>query len=338
MAVHEASATRASINSAIAAASNGDTINIAAGTVANGTIMSVTKYLTIQGQGKTSTFIVGPGFSINLSTDGPMEIKDIDFTANSVGVGDGINIGNGTVHACEINIHDCNFDNYEFGIWIEGAHGVVWNCDFAGNDHDFRNKGYTGSDLNTHDSGEGKPSAPWAADSLHQMVFEDCTFTSNQAEIRCDSEYPATLVIRHCSISLGAGGGFPSFHDQHGDAGEASTQQGVRIYNNTITGTSNDGRFSDIRGGNTNWVYNNTNNAGSGIDLSIDFSENPTGGTVATNNNVWNNGGTGTWSVNVSDGASYTASQPGGFVELEYPHPFRDTGNPIDDLKFMVRA
>jgi hypothetical protein len=303
---------RASVATCVGAASIGDTINISAGNAAWSSAVLIRKGLAIVGAGPGLTNITGPGFGVDLAMDNRLEISGISFQATSMSNGTGIEISNETVHPDQVRLYNLTFTNYEFGIWVGGAHGVVHNTTFTNNDHDFRIKGYRSGELANH-----TPPPPWLYDSLHQWVAEDCTFnwTRSGNSIRVDTEFPATYVIRYSTFNTN---GIADTVDMHGSAGEANNQQGVRLYNNTLNFTTGL-RFADIRGGVNHLIYNNTSNR----SATIDFSANPGGSPVATNSFVWNNTPANSWHVNRFDGATYTAAAPANFTELPYPHPFR---------------
>ena len=294
----------------------GDTITIPAGSSTTWTsAITITRGIKVIGAGPTKTTITGSGFNINLTVDNLVQISGIAFKAASKGVGIGIMITNGTVHPDQLRFFDVSFTNYEFGIWNEGGHGVVHNATFTNNDHDFRCKGYLSGDLSRH-----SPSPPWLYNSLHQWVIEDSTFNfTGSGSIRADTEYPATFIIRYSTFNI-SNDDYPQPVDMHGSAGTANNQQGVRMYNNTFN-LNVDGRCADLRGGMNHLFYNNTL-TGPG-DCAVEFSANPSGSQVATNNFVWNNTPSNRWSVGRVNGASYTPAAPGNFSELAYPHPFR---------------
>ena len=317
---------RASINSCIGNARIGDTINISAGTVASGTIMSISKGITITGAGIGNTTINGAGFNIALAVDNRIEISGITFTGS--GSSTGIDIGGESVHEEQIVIHDCYFSGYFQAIHIGQAHGVVYHCTFTSNEHHFYITGYPGGVISNH-----TPAPPWAWNSQHYLVVEDCILgPSSPKQIQVVTEYPFNYMFRHNTIS--EDGSYPQPFDMHGSAGTAENNIGVVIYDNTFN-LSADGRVADIRGGKYNLVYNNVL-TGSG-DGDIALSANPGGSKKPTDTYIWGNTPGGKWSISTEDGVTlnsdYFTSQPGGFVQLTYPHPLRGIDNPPESPK-----
>jgi len=321
--------SRADINAAVAAAQVGDTVLIPAGTVPSGTAINLTKGISIRGAGVGQTTINGAAFTINLAADNRLEISDMTL-AGSGGSNTGIQCNISAVHPDQIRFHNLAISNYEFGIHVEGCHGVVHNTTFTNNDHDFRNVGYTSADLAKH-----SVAPPWLYDSLHQFVVEDSTFNwTGTSSIRADTEYPATFVIRYSTFNI-TNDDFPQPVDMHGSAGTHNNQQGVRMYNNMFN-LNTDGRCADLRGGMNHLFYNNTL-TGPG-DCAVAFSANPGGSQVAVNNFVWNNSPANRWTVEREDGATSSAAPPSNFTELPYPHPMRQGsgGVPRSPLNLVV--
>jgi hypothetical protein len=296
----------------------GNTINVSAGAASWSSPITITKGVYIVGAGSSSKIITGSGFVIDLNSDAPVEISGFGLKSSGSGNGTGISVRDEAVHEEQIRIYNCSFERYEFGIWVESAHGVVHDCTFTNNDHDLRVKGYLSGELNNH-----AQSPPWAWNSQHFWVMEDCTFNWSRSDmsIRIDTEYPASFIIRHSTFNITGSAGYADIIDMHGSAGVAENRVGILLYGNTIN-AAYDVRFADIRGGINHLVYNNRI---IGSDTWIDLSANPGGSQKATNTYIWNN--TGSWGISAQDGVrlnvEYFMSQPANFSELQYPHPLR---------------
>lgn len=315
--------TRAKINTCITTAGLNGTVNIPAGTVSSGTAMPITQGVTIVGAGVGSTIINGNGFSIDLSVDNRVEISGITFTGTG-GAGVGISIG-GSIHAEQVVIHDCYFSGYFQAVYFNYIHGVIYNSTLTSNEHHFYTDGYPDGDLGGHSS------PPWAWNSQHYWVIEDCTLgPTNPKQIMIVANCPVNYMVRHSRITENSG--YPQAFDMHGDATQSSCENrlGIVIYRNDVVNFSNDGQIADIRGGKYSIVWNNTA-TGAG-DVSADCSANPGGSTPPTNTYIWGNTPSGKWSMSNANGSACYNYAPSGFGEattlLAYPHPLRGNDSP----------
>ncbi len=131
----------ADTQSAINAASNGTTIEIANGsytwnqqvTNANGIFVHLIAQ-TVGGVTITRTYTGGHLIVLNASPNGNVELGGINFTSNLTGSNDNYSF---TVNVNQLSgrpvlVHDCSFvTGYEYGLQFQGNGGVVWNCSFA---------------------------------------------------------------------------------------------------------------------------------------------------------------------------------------------------------------
>lgn len=330
-----AGTSRADVNAAIALAQVGDTVTIPAGTSTWSSPITITKGIYIIGAGPSNTKLINgatgetPIFNIALTADNRMEISGIYFQDAGLNFdSDGIHISNETIHEEKVRIYNCIFDSFIFGIHIHAAHGVVHNSTFINNDHNFRVVGYLSGDLANH----AFDLPPWAWNSQHFWVMEDCTINytrDTSTVLSIDTEFPASYMIRHTTWNVNRpGASWYDTIDMHGRTGNTSIENniGIVIYNNTINFTGNTGggqRFADIRGGKFHLVYNNVVTGVSSI--SIELSSNPSGSPRPTDTYIWNNSPA--FRINTFDGVAlnvdYFLSPPPGFVELAYPHPLR---------------
>lgn len=314
-----ASADRASINSCLSSASVGDTINISAGTVGTGTAISITKGIHIVGAGQGSTTINGRGFAIRLTSDARMEISDITFSGTG-GSTVAIDFPDTTpiVHEDQVVLHDLYISGYWSAIRTEydGAHGVIYDSTLTGNEHHGYFGGYPDG-VNNH------VQPPWAWNSQHYWVYEDCTIGPTSPEqIMFVTEYPVNYMLRYNNITERSG--YPQIGDMHG--GGSENDVGVVFYNNTVD-LNNDGMLIEIRGGGYNLVYNNTTTGTGdpyiGLDGSCSSQCDSTHDTY-----VWGNTGYTLETSGNKESTNYYLYQPGNFAELRYPHPLRSGASP----------
>lgn len=326
-----ASATRASINSALSSAAAGDTINIAAGTVADGTVMDITKGIYIIGAGTNSTTIAGRAFSIALSgADARVELSHFKITGPATESAGAISFpDDGTIHEDQFVAHDLHISGHwtAFDVDYEGAHGVVYNCTLTGNEHHGYFGGYPGA-IQNHTA------PPWAWNEAHYFTYEDCVIgPSSPEQIMFVTEFPFPYMIRYSAITERSG--FPQIGDMHGDGG-ANDQVGVVINNNTFD-LDNDGFAIEIRGGGYCLVYDNTE-IGAG-DPSIELDANCVSQCDDTHDTyIWDNTGFTISSDGNTLNVDYFIVEPTSFVGLAYPHPLRSGAVTVPNLQIVGKA
>lgn len=324
-----ASATRTSINSCISSSAIGDTIQIAAGTVTSGTVMSITKGLIIQGAGIGSTTINGNGFSINLTADNRVEISGITFTGTG-GTSEAIYSDGTPTHPSEIVIHDVEMSGYFNAVNIDQGFGVMYDSTITGNEHAFRFGGYSSVP-------SGIPALPWARNSNYFFVVEDCVMgptSPEQIMVVTNGVFP--YYFRHNMITENSS--FPEIFDLHGINPGELNNIGVVITENTFSLVP-DGRAVNLRGGTENLVYNNhvanSNNADIEMDANCGGNCDP-----VTDTHIWGNDALmGVAAFGNTLNVNYFLSAPAGYDvgtsdELAYPHPFRDATPPASTPRF----
>lgn len=341
-----ASNARADVLNAYNATSNGDTLDVPAGTNTWATPITIAKLITVQGSGTNSCRIrnssAGPSggwlpiFNINLATDGVVRITGFwfeDTSSSDLENADslGIQMPGGGVFERQVRIDNCVFKNFRWGIYNNGAWGVAHNCYFLDNRVGFRVQGFNvAGDLPV--SG-----APYGWDSTNNFVLEDCIFERQAWTFDIyegDTEWPAQYVVRNCVFNLdrAANIGLDGF-DMHGEVQSGRINIGIQVYSNyfnyTGSSTVNPSRFADIRGGVGSLIYSNVVVGPGTMQTTIDVRDDPTAGVLTTNNWIWaNTDDSGGFAVSGGDGCAinvnwFETGAPPGFAQIPYPHPLR---------------
>lgn len=290
-----------SVNTCVANASAGDTINFTQGTATWTNTISIGKALTINGNG--TTLIDGAGliygfFYINNFTDNANLMRITNFTFNSVKVAD----YRRAIYAAYVTLEKLRIDhnNFHYGIYqmeLSGAiKGVVDNNKF------YNGNGFLELSCNTRE----QANAAWADLSVgtnNSIFIEDNKFiidenwplsTTNGNGV--DGNNGAKIVFRYNEFdydkspytdslaTIGFHGNGGSYWERGSDVGNRSVAI-MEIYNNTMHGPRIDTMFG-FRGG-VALIYNNhhldTYGGKSGIRLTEEeYSPNYTSAFVIT--------------------------------------------------------
>jgi hypothetical protein len=262
----------ADVKSTLDRANAGDTVIIPSGSATWDSTLTVSKSVTIQGSGSSSTKIVRKsGFNgdlINITklpSDVPVRITGIFFDNVAMrpnAVTSDVNItnnGNNAPKWSKIRIDNCAFNGGQYAVnWQGYAYGVTDHCTFT--------NVWVGIHLfgGTGDFGD----LAWArkdaqAGGPNSVFTEDCTFIWNDAVGGAPGspwvtyhEYGGRSVLRYCTIdSSGYSGSMEGPVDCHGNqsywADISNDYRGTirfEFYNNIVK-INNSFRIMDARGG-----------------------------------------------------------------------------------------
>jgi len=247
--VYTTNGSQSDVNSAIANAATGDTVNVPAGTYtwgANGVQVSVNKAITLAGAGTGSTTIAidptsgtyGSG-AINISAAAVVRDFKVTTSANSV-----TPFSCYTVNGWRItNIVAAMVSNSQQYFCYAGSYGLIDNCTITGP---------TGDSELIFTRG---PADSWQTASsmgtANAVYVEDCTFPGSGYV--CDANSNARIVIRFCTIANAS-----AKVDGHGVASNSPPRsvRHMEIYNNHWTATSGYANELELRGG-TGMVFDN---------------------------------------------------------------------------------
>lgn len=256
---------RPNINTAVTAASEGDTVRIPAGTFRLDQTVTITKKISLQGFGIDTTILYrdesisdatlegwGPMFLFNINSDrnSKVSISKITFKGQipSVVTGDGgsmaADIGVKIVNAVDFVVHNCKFYGFgDTGLQIRHkdylARGLVFKCQFYNN-----SKGTLGLGLGYGLCiyGEG---LRWVdgiqLGDRNAIYVEDCYFERSRHEVA--SAGGAQMVIRYSQFRKHIAVKNAHCIDTHQDRGpgNGTNTYGTRryeIYGNSIINTT----------------------------------------------------------------------------------------------------
>jgi len=230
------------VESAISAASDGDTVEIPAGTCAWSSTVTITdRELTIRGQSLTSPTITG---KMVVSNDEGYTITLKDF--KMIGAGYLLEINGGVKDFRVTNMTFIQSSSYATVIWGD-THGVIDNCTY----------GPSTSGASAIYIGNAGTTDAYAEDSVlgtdDQVVIEDCTITRSShagGTHAVWSDRGSSYTVRYCTIA-----GYEL--DVHGHCTTGGARE-FEIYENDIeilSGASNKA-WAVIRGG-TGVIYDN---------------------------------------------------------------------------------
>jgi hypothetical protein len=252
--------------SAYNAASEGDIVSIPGGTSTWSSTLFISKAITIQGSGKSTTIInvdIDPVFFVRLSSDVSVRVTGIAFTQSGnlyTAVRVRPNVYGNVLRS--IRIDNCKFTNGTRTLNIQAdTYGVIdsnefINCNIA-----------VGFEGNNNSSWQ----LPIAAGTANAMFIEDNTFTiTNSAPTEPNEliyhQEGARSVTRYNTFEAGTyTAGAALFFDSHGSwvtgGNRYRGQPIIEMYRNTLN-CNNSYRAVNIRGGSV-LLHDNTGNCNS---------------------------------------------------------------------------
>jgi hypothetical protein len=265
-----ASTAQRDVAAAVASAQDGDTVVIPAGNSTWTSALTITKAITLQGQGIGKTFWRRHQGFLNLqpTNNKPIRVTGIYFDMSPYSGSDGDRPAINFYGTCtSLRIDHCYFLCGERAVYLHGiGYGVVDHCTFRNN--------YIS--LMPSMSGSDGGSNSWAQaikpGDINTLVVEDCTFLCDQPGgssgfIESDfyGQNGARCCIRHCNFDY-TGTGLPfKPGDAHGYS--PSWGNGTRFYEiyNNVFHCKYTYRFAYLRGGTQIWHDNQfiRDNAGS---------------------------------------------------------------------------
>jgi hypothetical protein len=257
--IKAASTSQADVQAAVRAARNGDTVVLPAGDSTWRGTVTITKNITLQGQGINSTFLREHLQLLILSpaVNAPIRITGIYFDGSPFGQvsGEPTNrVGIAIYKTCtQLRIDNCYFNNWNPSIHYSGKiYGVTDHCTF--------HNGYVelqfSQDLG--DFGAADWRTPIHPGGLDTMVVEDCTFLvdvpgtkSDFIENRIYGQAGGRACIRHNTFTFKSA--LPMIFDAHGESPNNGNAWGhsthfYEVYNNTFN-CKYTYRFWNLRGG-----------------------------------------------------------------------------------------
>jgi hypothetical protein len=257
------------LNSAISASSNGDIVQISAGSCSMGALnMMTNKNITIQGAGKDSTVITansGWGQIEYTSSNSP-QFRLSGFTLTSTSTPGTII----TVWADQsaswrgpfiIDNIKLNYPNNgpDGAIGIFGpVYGLIYSCDFI---QSYEAHILTGLGVSSESGAIGSLTGSYGASLAYQpgasnyLYIEDCTFTgtSSAGAAVMDTGYTGgRWVFRHNTVTRGT-------IYAHWTSGGSWNSLWLEVYNNKFIWDGDSGyQVMRLQGGGTGLIYNNT--------------------------------------------------------------------------------
>jgi hypothetical protein len=343
-----ASTAQKDVAVAVASAQDGDTVQIPAGDSKWTSVLTISKAVTLQGQGIDKTFLRNHAglFTLQPSKDLPIRITGIYFDMGpsfdrSVPNRSGVRLF-GTLTS--LRIDHCYFNCGERSVSIEGdIYGVTDHCTFKESNIAIYFTGANG--------GANSWNKPIHPGSIEAMYIEDCTFICTQpSKVVVDSELYGQNggrgVMRYNTVDYTGTGVECDPFDAHGFYdGSGAWGDGTRfyeIYNNTIKFQYAWGAIFSLRGG-THIVWNNTmtmSNTGSMLAIWLQREKSGTDippAQLIKNSFFWNNtlsiGGGAPVTVGAGD-SGQTTNEPVGNVDF-FNRPIR-SGDPWDPYTPLV--
>jgi hypothetical protein len=263
-----ASTAQKDVAAAVASAQDGDTVLIPAGNSTWTSGLTITKAITLQGQGIDKTFLRRHQGLLILqpANNKPIRVTGIYFDMSPYSGSEGDRPGIIFYGTCtSLRIDHCYFLCGERAVYIYGiGYGVVDHCTFRDN--------YIS--LMPSMAGKDFGNTIWAQaivpGSANTMTVEDCNFLCDEPGSRSgfiESELygsnGATCCVRHCNFDY-TGTGLAFHVDAHGHS--PSWGNGTRFYEvyNNVFHCKYTYRFAKLRGGTHIWHDNQfINDAGS---------------------------------------------------------------------------
>lgn len=253
--ISAASTAQKDVAAAVASARDGDTVRIPAGDTTWTSALTITKAITLQGQGISNTFlrrsagllILGP------TNNKPIRVTGIYFDMSPfAGESSGDRSAIWFYGTCtNLRIDHCYFLNGQRAINIRGyGYGVIDHCTF----HDNNISIYMGIESDGGNASWASPVEPGKTDT---MVVEDCTIkndlpSSAYIDTELYGQNGARFCFRHNTVDYSATGVACMPIDAHGYGGPGyNWGNGTRfyeVYNNTFK-CQYTYRFAYLRGG-----------------------------------------------------------------------------------------
>ena len=258
------SASLTDVTSAVNLAANGDTVTIPAGTAMWTSMLTVTKNISIQGAGSSSTIItdnltrttgVDNLIKFSVSKDLPFGLRGVkitqgsETTASSPGIMAIFGGTSGTTSppipgiSTQLRITDVNFnytDASAVAIRVTNAIGVIDNCTFnvANQFLTIFMPSWMGGD-NGHGSWADDPT--WGTSRF--LYVEDCTVNvSGTVRRSSDGDEGTRYVVRYCTMTN-------SSVASHGTEASGRGTKQIEIYNNTFNNVGAATQFPQSRSG-----------------------------------------------------------------------------------------
>lgn len=259
-----ASCSRADVQAAVTAASEGNVVQIPAGICEWTTALVIGKAITLQGQGIGST-VIRDGVTTSplslirwtLVANKTSRMTGIEFQAGSAtGQGDGgVTVTGNNTDSQRMRIDHCKFDHVRgFSIWVVGALGVA--------DHNtFLNGAVQLPFYIFHPTWDGgsygdkswNTGPQWGTDQF--FFIEDSTFTRDTGNYvaMLDAQQGARFVVRHNTITR-------SWVEAHGteSGGRGRGTRAFEVYANTFTGDGGGGSLLVNQRSGSSLIYDNT--------------------------------------------------------------------------------
>jgi hypothetical protein len=288
---------------------NGDTITLPAGTFTWSRSVTISKAITLQGNGIGRTIIRDavqtPGFCLRVNSPpgGVNRVTGIEFrdggritttsAPNAVFKIFGDNTNNSATR-----VDHCKFYHLNGHVGTETAIGSVFDhCEFY-----FRGNTYLFASASDYDGGtfgDKSWTAPSGFGGPNFLFVEDCLLRNDDHFYACmDAFGGARYVIRHCRLVNTHPGG-------HGTEGQrARGVRAVEVYNNVMTHTLG-GVVGNVRGG-VQIYHNNRATGPSTVGIRLQYQR------IFNNFTIWGRAdGTSIYDVNQNGVVVHAIDQPG---------------------------
>ena len=236
-------------------AQNGDTITLPAGTFTWSTRVHITKAITLQGAGVSSTIVrdavqSGQLIQWSLAAGLPSRLTGIEFQdggrINTITAPGGIlHVDGSNTNGSTFRFDHSKWNNLNGPTVFDTVIGVIDHNTFVLDRFGAAIIPY-GSHWNGQNYGDGSWAAPTGFGSSQFLFIEDNTFTHSQPYERAvtDAYGGARFVVRHNTI-------FNSFISNHGTESTGRTRGGraMEVYNNTYTGSNVNSLIGGSRSG-----------------------------------------------------------------------------------------
>jgi hypothetical protein len=278
--INAASCSRTDVGNAVAAAVNGDTVQVPAGTCTWTSNLSLTKGVHLIGAGIGKTNITGNYTGswlmsytpANYSANWPLRISGFTFDFNKQSGGVILN-HSPTNFTLQTNIR---IDHNEFknastqALMINGYRGVADNNVFTGTAYPVRFA--SGASKEWWNNWEGLV----FGGANNNFYFADNTFSVEAIVVDC--QFGNRYAFRYNTIVASNPTGSYPLMDMHGNAGQFWSCFGGEIYGNNITVQGDGGQILDQRGGKTVVFYNQVNGKNLGVKIreEVDDASHPT--------------------------------------------------------------